>query len=102
VELSRGGFHTRLIINYVDDYHNPFGAVPGDVESWTTVDWAASYQLLGDLRVRLSAQNVLDEDPPFVSRSAVSNVALNFPIGFDPANANALGRLVVLEVSKRW
>ncbi len=44
------------------------------------------------MQVYLDASNVLDEDPPFV----------NAPIGFDPFNANPIGRLLTVGVSKKW
>ena len=44
------------------------------------------------VQVYLDASNLLDEDPPFV----------NAPIGFDPFNANPIGRLLTVGVSKKW
>jgi len=44
------------------------------------------------MQVYLDASNLLDEDPPFV----------NATIGFDPFNANPIGRLLTVGVSKKW
>jgi hypothetical protein len=44
----------------------------------------------------LSAQNIFDEDPPPAA------VISPFDVGFDPANANPMGRLVSVELTKFW
>jgi hypothetical protein len=57
---------------------------------------------LSGLVVALSAQNVLDEDPP---RTAVTPPVFgvgSFDTGFDATNADPLGRLIALEISKSW
>lgn len=107
--FSRAGFTTQLNVNYVDAYSNPLTVGAGPVESWTTLDCNLSYAFssvasawLQDSRVSLSVRNVLDEDPPFVPVGTSTNVTLNRPIGFDPTNADPLGRFVSLEFSKRW
>jgi outer membrane receptor protein involved in Fe transport len=72
------------------------------VDSWTTVDLNVSYETRSDslehwldgLRVALSVQNALDQDPPFVNR--------NFGLGFDPTNASIFGRYVTVQVAKKW
>lgn len=108
--LSRGGFDGTVSVNYADDYHNPAALGGGhDVSSWTTVDTNLAYEFgrgernggLDGARFSLSIQNLLDEDPPLV-RFGFGAGAVNQPVGFDPANANPLGRTVVLTVSKRW
>ncbi|AQR63146.1 hypothetical protein BZG35_16945 [Brevundimonas sp. LM2] len=86
----------RLGLNYVDDYRTLTSA---EVASWTTVDaqlrWSPSGRFgLDGVDVALSAQNVFDEDPPFYNNPQ--------GIGFDPANATVLGRVVSLQFTKRW
>jgi iron complex outermembrane receptor protein len=105
--LSRGGFDATLSVNYTDDYLDTFtGGTPREVDSWTTADLNLAYEFgegsLHGIRVGLSAQNIFDEDPPFVGVSAAAGAALLLPIGFDPANANPLGRILVLSVTKHW
>lgn len=107
--LSRGGFDTRLTANYVDDYKNPFvSGGGGEVDSWLTFDWNAAYEFaaqsgpLEGVRLSLSVQNLLDEDPPFVALSSVASQGINTAVGFDPANASPLGRFALIEMSKRW
>lgn len=104
---SHKGFDATLSLNYVDDYINP--QTPTNpralVDSWETVDLGLSYAFddttapswLRGVSISLSAQNLFDKDPPFVVREAASE-----RFGFDPQNANPLGRIVVVGFSKKW
>lgn len=90
-------------VNYVDSYLDTFAAVPAKIDSWTTLDLSLRYQAppsidggaLEGLDVLLSINNALDERPP-VFESDLRG------LGYDTANANALGRFVMLRVSKAW
>ena len=107
--LSHGNFDGTLNVNYVDDYTNTFA--PGGaakVDSWTTADLNMSYQFgaqrrdpLRGLRLTLSVQNLFDKNPPFLISDTMSQ-GLREPLGYDPTNANPLGRLVVVGFTKRW
>ena len=61
------------------------------------MDLQVAYQLgrdsgwLDGLRLALSAENVFDEDPPFIS-SPVTQIV----VGFDPTNASPIGRFLSL------
>lgn len=109
VGFASGGFDTTFNVNYVDDYANPF-AIGGarTVDSWTTVDWSSSFTFdhadtwLAGVRISLSMQNLLDKDPPFVGASGRTGPALQIPVGFDPANANPLGRFVSAGIAIKW
>lgn len=87
---------SRLGVNYVDDYRD----LQGDaIKSWTTVDaqlrWSPSaLPALQGVDLALSVHNLFDEDPPFYDNPQ--------GFGFDPANANVLGRVVSLQLTKRW
>jgi iron complex outermembrane recepter protein len=90
-----------LAVNYTDDYPNSF-AVPGArVDSWTTVDLAASYtrpqgqNILDGLSFALNVANLLDADPPEFLDDG-------FGVRFDAANSNGLGRYVSVQIGKRW
>ncbi len=102
--LTRGRFDGTINLNYTDSYRNP-AAAPGyqDIGSWTTVDLSLSYSL-GDkarpFRLSLSVQNLFDRDPPFLGTGPGSSII--YPIGFDPANANPLGRFIVAGFSHTW
>ena len=67
------------------------------IDAWNTVDlqiaWTPQNQRDG-LRVSFSVQNLLDEDPPLYD--SVNG------LGFDPGQANALGRVVALQITQRW
>ncbi|HYD86041.1 MAG TPA: TonB-dependent receptor [Vitreimonas sp.] len=103
--LETERFDTTFFVRYVDEYSNPLATLaaggPHTVDAWTTVDWTTNY-LWGSsdrsLRLNLTIQNLFDEDPPFVQPAAT----LGLSPGFDPANANPLGRLVVLSIAKTW
>lgn len=86
----------RIGLNYVDDYRTLTNV---KVASWTTVDaqirWSPSDRFgLNGVDIALSAQNLFDEDPPFYNNPQ--------GFGFDPANATILGRVVSLQLTKRW
>ncbi|MBI1215953.1 MAG: TonB-dependent receptor [Alphaproteobacteria bacterium] len=102
--LSRDRFDGTINLNYTDSYRNP-AAAPGyqHIGSWTTVDVSMSYAL-GDkarpYRLSLSIQNLFDRNPPFLGTGPGSSII--YPIGFDPANANPLGRFIMAGLSHTW
>jgi outer membrane receptor protein involved in Fe transport len=104
--LSNGPFTGTLSVNYVDDYTNPLApAGQQKIDSWTTFDLNLTYELdrLGPFqksRFSLSVQNLFDEDPPHLDPGAGSNII--YPVGFDPANANPLGRFIVFGLTQTW
>lgn len=94
---SRGPFGATLAVNYLSDEKALDGTA---IESWSTADlqlrWTpqtASGPLAG-LAVTASVQNVFDADPPFYDAPQ--------GIGYDAANADAIGRVVALQLTKRW
>ena len=92
---SRGDFSLGLHANHVDDYEDRVGTT---IERWNTVDaqanWIPSSSRLEGLRLTLSVQNLFDEDPPF--HDAPSGY------GFDPGQGGLLGRVVSLQLTRRW
>jgi iron complex outermembrane recepter protein len=106
--FDRGDISGQLNLNYVDDYKDSYAAVPTRVGSWTTLDASISYTFpedvpaaLNGVRLAVSVQNLLDRDPPSVGITA-NGAGINDPIGFDPSNADPLGRYVTLQLSKVW
>ena len=106
IGLSNGTWNGRLNVNYVDSYENIPESGQTNISSWTTVDLLGSYafpesqhRLLSGIEFRLSVRNLFDEDPPYIAE-AFSGVSR--PIGFDPANANPFGRLVTVQIDKRY
>lgn len=92
----RGAIDALIGVNHVDRYHDLAGRRIG---SWTTADLHIGFNpsLAGlgrDITIALNVQNLLDKDPPFFD----SRVGA----GYDAANADATGRFVSLQISKRW
>ena len=96
---SQGDLNGSLAVNYVDDYRDAAG---NNVDAWTTFDVQAQWRsparsgLLEGLTLTASLQNVFDTDPPFY------NAAPPSAVGYDAANAHALGRFASIQLTKRW
>ena len=97
--IRRGGLTFASFVNFTNSYRTGDSGTP--IASWTTVDATAKYLFnsehgpLADASVLLSVTNLLNKDPPYVANPV-------FGINFDGANANALGRFISLQLSKRW
>jgi iron complex outermembrane recepter protein len=83
-------------VNYTGEYVNP-NRTTQTVDEFVTVDLHVSYspQVEGWLegtQLTLTADNVLDEDPPLYL----------FSPGYDAANASPLGRVLSINVRKSW
>jgi outer membrane receptor protein involved in Fe transport len=102
---QRGGLTTNLFVNHTDSYVDNRTGIDQPISAYTTVDARVAYAFgprnasgaLSGLTVALSAQNILDEDPP---RTAVLTSFTD--LGFDPTNASPLGRFVAVEIQKVW
>lgn len=88
---------TTFGVNFVDGSRAPDGRSVG---SWTTADlqvrWrpASNHRLTESLDLALSVRNLFDAEPPFYDAPQ--------GIGYDPANADPLGRVISLQLTKRW
>lgn len=110
IGLTRGQFGGRLTLQYVDDYVNNAVAPEEKIESWTTFDLALSYDfddakkgILSGTRFSIAVQNLFDEDPPFVAvRTVAGGAGLVVPAGYDPVNANPLGRFATFSLRKAF
>jgi iron complex outermembrane recepter protein len=96
-----GGYRADLFVNYTDDYVDNVSLARRPVSSWTTLDLNLSYttseddDILGKgIVFGFNVRNLFDEDPPFVNNSA--------GIGYDPQNADLVGRFVSVRVGKTW
>jgi outer membrane receptor protein involved in Fe transport len=67
------------------------------ITSWTTVDLSASYRFntLNGTSILLAATNVMNKAPPYVDDPITA-------LHYDGANANALGRVISLQVVAKW
>ena len=111
VSWQMQGWAANLFVNHVDAYVDNRATTPpaqSRIDSLTTLDARLAYDFssrfntgfLSGFSVALSAQNLLDEDPPSVMVALPDGSA--FDLGFDPINADPLGRLITLEFTKRW
>ncbi len=87
-------------INYLAHESNTQVLPAENVASWTTIDASVRYvpTLKGiwrGLSVNLSALNVMNRDPPFVSSDIQG-------LNYDSSNASPLGRMITLQLSKEW
>ncbi len=93
----RGDFDALVGVNFVNGYRDDL--TDARISSWTTIDahlgWNAPDE--GPLRgtcIALNVRNLFDRDPPFYD--ALTG------LGYDAANADAIGRLVSIQITKRW
>ena len=92
-------------VNYVDDYISRATGVDETVDAWTTIDLNVQWRpgggegggILSGTEFAVSVRNLLDEDPPFVQRTATAA-----PAFFDGRNANALGQVIAVSVKKSF
>lgn len=97
-------------VNYVDSYTDDREINgPGNikVDAWTTFDVNLTYRtnnrpqnnLLNNISLALAVRNLFDAEPP-----SIEGAADNFGrrAGYDPANADPLGRFVTLTLRKEW
>ncbi len=101
-------FSFYSFLNHTAGYEDDRGANEVRVSSWTTVDITAAYEidapgksLLDGTRFAVSVQNLFDKNPPFVLSDSLNGPG-NSAAGYDPANANPFGRLISLQLVKRW
>lgn len=100
--ITRGPMSAGLYLNFTNSYSDTNITPNGHVASWTTADAVVSYEFgsttepLHGVSVGLSVTNLTDRDPPYVSNP------FGYPITYDGANANALGRYISLRLQKRW
>jgi outer membrane receptor protein involved in Fe transport len=100
--FSRNSWLASAFVNYVDGYTDNVSEPERRVHSWTTLDFTLSYDTgthtgdrsLSDFRLTFVAENVFNRDPPFVN--TLDGLA------YDTSNANSLGRVLSLQVTKEW
>jgi outer membrane receptor protein involved in Fe transport len=98
--IRRRGLTWATFVNYTNSYRSGSGTASASVPSWTTVDSTLKYLFnadrgpLAELALLVAVTNLADKHPP--------TVANQVGINFDGANANALGRMLSVQISKRW
>jgi len=99
---NQSGLSVTGYLNYTDSYKDTVSVPERQIESWTTVDLTLSYDTaaslanlgLNDTIFTFNVLNVFNTDPPFVNNRT--------GVGFDPANATALGRFISFNITKKW
>jgi iron complex outermembrane recepter protein len=92
----------NLRVNYVGRYIDDQVSPPTPIASWTTLATTLTVPLNRTLpaagpesRLQLTVDNVLNRPPPYAYSPLV-------PIGYDPVNASALGRVIGLHLLTSW
>jgi iron complex outermembrane receptor protein len=92
---SRGGLNIMAAVNYAGAYKAPAGR---RVDPFATTDlqlgWAPAVGWMRGVTLSVAAFNLFDRPPPFYDNPR--------GFGYDPANANPVGRSVVVQVAQRW
>ena len=96
---TQGRFTASGFVNYTDAFSDNLSAPAREVDDWTTVDLNFSWRLGSTESERgselsLSVVNAFDQDPPFVNNAA--------GVGYDPSNADPLGRFLAVELRTRF
>jgi iron complex outermembrane receptor protein len=104
VTWMNGPWVASLYMNYVGSYKNTAplnNKISTHVSDWITFDAGVSYSFdeslwsgLKDTRLSVNAQNLLDRDPPLVLTNSYTS--------YDPENANVLGRIVTIQLTKSF
>jgi iron complex outermembrane recepter protein len=100
-----GSWSANLFVNHTDSYTDNRLGTHARMDAYTTVDAHLAYDfkrvfpegVLSGLTAFLSVQNLFDEDPP---KAAILESFRD--MGFDPTNANPLGRFVGVGLTKVW
>lgn len=98
---QRAAWSANIFVNHSDSYIDNRAVSVVPVGSYTTVDARLAFEfnsgILSGTKLSVSAQNLFDRDPP---RTAIVDAFRD--MGFDPTNANPMGRLVSIELVKTW
>lgn len=97
---KEGGYRGALFVNYIGPSRDTGMAPQEPIGSWTTLDASLGYlpPSLGhrtNLKLTLSAQNVLNHRPPFANTNQLGAPNINF----DSTNTSAVGRFLTLQVT---
>jgi len=99
---ERGRLFASPAINFQGRYFDNLSMPQRPIHSWTTCDLVMGYRLghlsklmKGDTTLSLRGFNVFNKPPPFVNNSFDN-------VGYDPENADLLGRRLSLKVEYEW
>jgi outer membrane receptor protein involved in Fe transport len=105
---SNGPFGLTFSTLYRGGYTNSFLTPPGDIASWTTSNLQLTFRTdslsqnaaLANTTVSLSIQNLTNKRPPFVLFP--SSFGLGPGPQFDGTNADPYGRIISVQINKKW
>jgi iron complex outermembrane receptor protein len=99
IAWSGAAWDAGLTAQYVNGYRNTMVGPAQKVAPWTTLDAHLGYRpqivWARGVQVALDIRNLGDAAPPPVANTSG-------PFGYDPEEANALGRVTSMTVTKRW
>ncbi len=106
VSWSNGPVSATAYVNYENGYTNDLVTPVQNVGSYTTVDVHLGFDLqsyfhsdyLRNTRFLVDVNNLFDTNPPFVNIAESPNGGG----GWDPTEANPIGRLVSVAIDKKW
>jgi outer membrane receptor protein involved in Fe transport len=90
-DWTRGGWAFGAAANHASGARTDVGR---DISGQTTLDASVRADLPGGAAVTLSVRNLFDAAPPFYDNPG--------GFGFDPANADVVGRFVTLQLTRKW
>lgn len=107
---SNWGLTGMLSVNYVNAYDNTLFTPSVPIASWVTEDLFLGYDFgqsqtsfaLRGLRLDLTVQNLANREPPFATLPTLNLLPGQKPVPYDSANASPIGRLIGVQLTKRW
>ena len=104
VAWTNSSFTAATFVQHVANYVDDRPTIPIRLPSWTTVDLNLAYAIDNSgpawaqgLKFNLGMTNLFDREPPFIGNDFQFGI-----LGYDPANANPLGRFVTFRVTKSF
>jgi iron complex outermembrane receptor protein len=101
-----GAVSAAVDVNHTGAYSNNLATPVQRVDAYTTLDLRAAYDFgagapdwLRSTTLSISAKNLLNKEPPFVNLAALT---FGGGGGFDSQLASPVGRLIALNLNKRW
>ncbi len=105
VGWQQAGWNLSLFGNYTDSYTDNRTPTTVPIGSYATLDMRLAYDVghshsvgaLAGLSISAGVQNLFNREPP-----GTRVIRPTTDMGFDPTNADPLGRQISFEVQKRW
>jgi len=98
---QRARWGASLFVNFDGGYRDTLSVPNKSIAAFTTVDIQLRYGInsakdsfLANTELSITAQNLLNSSPPFFNNP--------FGVGYDPENADLTGRILSVNVRKRW